>query len=94
MTGGTVDLGGGSDTLILGDFANTLTVDNVETMTGNGSADTVTLGTAVTGSVDLGAGSDTLRMSDAGNTLTVSNVESVRAQAKITARTLARGEIV
>jgi len=43
VTSGTIDLLAGTDTLTLGNFANTLTVANIETVVGNSSADIVTL---------------------------------------------------
>ena len=52
------DLGAGADTLTFGNFVNTATLSNVETITGGTSNDTITLGTALTTSmqVDLGNG--------------------------------------
>jgi hypothetical protein len=40
---GVVNLGAGTDELVLGDFANTVTVSNVETLTGGTSSDVVVL---------------------------------------------------
>ena len=64
--------------LTFGNFANSATVANTETVTGGSGADTVTLGTAlVNGSVDLGAGNDTLQLSNFTNRVSVANTETV-----------------
>ncbi|MBP0651831.1 hypothetical protein J8J40_32700, partial [Mycobacterium tuberculosis] len=49
VTGSTIDLGGGLDSLTLGAFNNTLTILNVETINAGVSSDVVTLGNAITG---------------------------------------------
>lgn len=47
--------------MVLANTANTVTLTNVEGITGGTSTDIVTLGTAYTsGSIDLGSGADTL----------------------------------
>lgn len=49
VTSGSYNLGSGLDTITLGNFANSLTVSNVETITGGTlSSDVVTRGSAVT----------------------------------------------
>ncbi|WP_376089882.1 M10 family metallopeptidase C-terminal domain-containing protein [Roseomonas sp. CCTCC AB2023176] len=80
VTGATIDLLGGGDTLTLSSAgANTLTVSNVETIIGGGYADTVTLATPlVGGTIALGAGADRLALSSTGgNDVSVSSVETV-----------------
>ena len=74
-----IDLAGGSDTLTLGNFANSATVANVETITGGTGADSITLGTALTTAmaVDLGAGADKLTLANLANTGTVRDVETL-----------------
>ena len=66
----SIDLGAGNDTLTLGNFANSATVSNVETLTGGTGADTVTLATALTTamSVDLGTGANKLTLAAAAAT--------------------------
>ncbi len=55
----SIDLGAGSNKLTLGNFANTGTVTNVNTLVGGTGADTITLATAVSnGSINLGSGAD------------------------------------
>ena len=58
----TIDLGAGADKLTLGNFTNTGTITNVETVIGGTVADTITLGAVLiaSGSIDLGAGADSL----------------------------------
>jgi Ca2+-binding RTX toxin-like protein len=74
-----VDLGAGTDRLTLGNFANTATIANVETIVGGSLADLVTLTSALTSacSINLGAGADTLRLANLTNTGTISNVETI-----------------
>jgi Ca2+-binding RTX toxin-like protein len=74
----SVDLGGNSDSLTLGNFTNTGTLSNVESVLGNGGSDTITLSTqAVNATIDLAGGSDTLKFGNHVNTAFVSNVESI-----------------
>ncbi len=56
-----------------------MTVSNVETIAGSGSADNVTLGSALTSAVqiDLGAGNDKLFLGNFANTGSASNVETI-----------------
>ena len=64
----SVDLGTGNNKLTLGNFANTGSVSNINTLIGGTGADTITLGTALaSGSVDLGAGSDKLTLANGTN---------------------------
>ncbi|HUA52566.1 MAG TPA: FecR domain-containing protein, partial [Candidatus Sulfotelmatobacter sp.] len=79
ITGGTIDLGGGTDTLTLANGANSANVANVESILGGTGNDTVVLTTAlVGGTIDLGAGTDTLTLSSAGaNSVQVAHVESI-----------------
>ena len=64
IAAGTINLGTGNDTLTLSSAgANTLTVSNVETLTGGTQIDKITLGAAQAGgTIDLGAGADTLTL--------------------------------
>ncbi|MEJ5230704.1 MAG: type I secretion C-terminal target domain-containing protein, partial [Geminicoccaceae bacterium] len=77
LTGGLVDLGGGSDSLTLASGGGTLTVANVETLVGGAGADVVTLGTKITGgTIDLAGGDDVLTLAT-GGTVTATNIETV-----------------
>jgi len=71
------DLGSGTDTLVL-DSASTLTVRNVEHITGSSDVDTITVA-AGNSTIDGGSGSDTVVFGNAsgGQMLHVHNVESV-----------------
>jgi Ca2+-binding RTX toxin-like protein len=92
VNGATVDLGAGADRLVLSSAGpNTLSVANVERITGGSAADTVTLTTqAKSAIVDLGGGADRLVLSSTGNnTVTVSNVETITGGAMIDAVTFA-----
>ncbi len=64
---------------MLGAFLNTVTVTNVETLTGGATNDVVTLGAQIQGGVyDLGAGLDKLILEgSSNNTLTVANAETI-----------------
>ncbi|WP_376087645.1 M10 family metallopeptidase C-terminal domain-containing protein [Roseomonas sp. CCTCC AB2023176] len=80
VSGGTVNLLGGNDRLVLSSAGpNTLTVLNTETIMGGGSGDTITLSAALTGgSVNLGAAMDKLVLSSNGpNDVTTFSVELV-----------------
>ncbi len=88
----SIDLGGGSDTLTLGNFVNKLSVANVETVIGGSGYDTVTLSTALGSamSIDLGAGNNALTLAaGGGNTGTVSNVASLVGSSGVDAITYA-----
>ncbi|MFN8702158.1 MAG: calcium-binding protein, partial [Rhodospirillales bacterium] len=60
FTTGAIDLGDGNDRLILGNFANTVTVTNVETVTGGTSADNLTITGSAGARLDGKEGNDTL----------------------------------
>ncbi|MBT8003717.1 MAG: calcium-binding protein, partial [Rhodospirillales bacterium] len=79
--GSTIDLGAGTDSLVLSSLANNiLEVANVDSLTGGTGNDTITSSTSFeTGDVvNLGAGTaDTLILSAGGNTVTVNNTETV-----------------
>ncbi|NTW37481.1 MAG: hypothetical protein HGB17_15475, partial [Syntrophobacteraceae bacterium] len=79
QTSGTINLNAGADTLILSSAGNnTLTLSNVETVTGGSLDDQITLASAVTaGVVTLGAGTDTLTLANGTNSVTVSNAETI-----------------
>ena len=83
IANGSVDLGGGADTLTFGNFANTATVANTETITGGSANDTLTLaGAALTTAmaVDLAAGANKLSLANLANTGSVSNVQTLTLQ--------------
>ena len=75
----SVNLGGGSDTLTFGNFANIATVSNTQTITGGTGNDMITLGNALTTSmqVDLGARRQQTTLANVANTGTVSNVNTL-----------------
>ena len=75
----TVDGGGGTDSLTLsGGGANTVTVSNVESITGGTNDDAVTLATAVTSAaINLGGGTDSLTLADGDNIASVTDVETI-----------------
>jgi Ca2+-binding RTX toxin-like protein len=75
----SIDLGAGSDVLTLGNFANSATISNAETIIGGTGADTVTLGSPLTTamSVDLGGGANKLTLANGGSTGTASNVQTL-----------------
>ena len=79
IAAGTINLGTGTDTLTLSSAgANTLTVSNVETLTGGTQVDKITLGAAQAGgTIDLGAGADTLTLAAGTNSVTISNTETI-----------------
>ncbi|MFL1463411.1 beta strand repeat-containing protein [Roseococcus sp. DSY-14] len=79
IAGGSVDLGGGNDVLRLANGANTLTVRNVEALTGGSGADDVTVAASGSGAVfDLGAGADVLRLAHGGYlSVLVANAEAI-----------------
>ncbi|MGO4840417.1 hypothetical protein AB4144_50035, partial [Rhizobiaceae sp. 2RAB30] len=66
VSGVTIDLGGGTDSIIFAKGSNTATISNVETIRGNTGADTITLGTTLTSGkhIDLGAGDDMITLSN------------------------------
>jgi len=78
-TNASIDLGGGGDTLTFGNFSNSATVANTQTITGGTGNETITLATALTTamSVDLGGGANKLTLADGGNTGSVSNVNTL-----------------
>jgi Ca2+-binding RTX toxin-like protein len=77
------DLGAGNDTVVLDVFGSptiNLGLNNVESVTSTGGAETVNMMNAINGtSIDLGAGFDTLNLGNGDNTVTVSNVEAINA---------------
>jgi VCBS repeat-containing protein len=88
---GSINLGAGTDTLLLSSAGNNkLTVSNTETITGGTLNDAITLGAAqASGAIDLDAGIDSLRLSSAGNnTLTVTGTETITGGSKNDAITL------
>jgi hypothetical protein len=78
VTSGSIDLAAGTDRLTLGNFANTLTISNVETITGGISADHCDAGDSV--QRDGGSGlvrATRLTLGDFANTVTVLNIQTV-----------------
>jgi hypothetical protein len=64
--------------LNLANVANTGTVTNVETITGNAAADVITMGAAVTaGVINLAAGTDSVIFGKFTNSATISNTETI-----------------
>ncbi len=91
-TSDSVNLGSGADKLTLGDFGNTGSIANVETLIGGSDADIITFLSQISkGSVDLGDGSDTLTLSSAANNATISNVETLIGGNNADTITLERG---
>ncbi len=69
LTSGTVDLGGGNDTLVLSVGGNTLSVANIEIITGSAGGDKITnIGTSAT-SFSGGTGNDTYTAGSGGDTI-------------------------
>jgi hypothetical protein len=76
----TVNGGADSDTLTFGAFAQTVTVIDVESITGNTLADNVTIAntSVTTVTIDLGTGTDTVTVSHTfGGTIAASGVETL-----------------
>ena len=62
--------------IVLG--TNSYTFSAIDTLTGSGNADAVTLtGGLTSASIDLAAGNDTLTLANATNSATVANVETI-----------------
>jgi Ca2+-binding RTX toxin-like protein len=77
-TGMSIDLGGGVDTLNLGNFTNSGSISNVESLLGNSGDDTITYATQATNvTIDLAGGSDTIKLGNFVNTASISNVETI-----------------
>ncbi|MBP0651975.1 hypothetical protein J8J40_33430, partial [Mycobacterium tuberculosis] len=73
-TAGGINFGAGNDTLGFTAAGGTVSVSNVETVTGAGGTDVAQLTTQATAlTVDMGAGDDKLVLGDFVNTATVSN---------------------
>jgi len=78
VSGLTVNLQQGSNTLNLAAGTNSLTTYNIQTINGSGSSDSLTLQNSNYGvTIDLGAGTDTLTLADGSNDVTVRNIENV-----------------
>ena len=78
VSGVTINLLAGNNTLNLAAGDNMVTADNIQAINGTASDDTLTLQAQINGStVDLGAGTDTLRLADGFNSVTVNNIENV-----------------
>jgi len=75
---GLVDGGGGTDTVVLANGGVTVSLSNVEALTGGTGNDTITLGSVKTsGTINLNAGTDALILANGTNTFTASNVETI-----------------
>ena len=62
----------------LGNNANVVTFNTVDTLNGGTSTDTIQFtGTLSNSAIDLGTGADTLTLANGSNTVTVSNVETL-----------------
>jgi VCBS repeat-containing protein len=78
VTGVTINLQEGNNTLNLAAGTNALTVYNIQTINGSGSSDSLTVQNSNYGvTIDLGAGTDTLTLADGSNGVTVKNIENV-----------------
>ena len=77
VSGLTVNLQQGNNTLNLAAGANALTAYNVQTINGTGQDDSLTLQNQAGLAVDLGGGTDMLTLADGFNGVTVNNVENV-----------------
>jgi trimeric autotransporter adhesin len=78
--GATVIGGAGADTISLGNFANTLTISDVDgiAITGGTGIDALTFTAAVTATTVVGgAGADTIALGNFANTLTISDVDGI-----------------
>jgi Ca2+-binding RTX toxin-like protein len=87
----TVDLGAGSDTLVLSSAgANRISLKNVETVIGGSQDDDVTLLTPLSGgTIDLGGGNDKLTLAWNGpNSVSVANAETIIGGAGVDVVTL------
>src|ERR1700716_2153199 len=78
VTGVTINLQQGNNTLNLAAGANTITAFNIQTINGSASSDSLTLQNSNFGTmIDLGAGTDTLTLSNNSNDVAVKNIENV-----------------
>ena len=77
VSGVTVNLQQGDNTLNLAAGTNSITTFNVEHINGSASDDSLNLQNQIFSSIDLGAGDDTLTLADGFNNVTVNNVEHV-----------------
>jgi VCBS repeat-containing protein len=77
VSGVTVNLQSGDNTLNLAAGANALATYNVEHINGTSSDDALTMQNAYYGNVDLGGGNDTLTLSNDFNSIIVYNTENV-----------------
>ncbi|MEJ0069226.1 MAG: hypothetical protein WDO24_11435 [Pseudomonadota bacterium] len=68
ISNGTIDLGGGTDSLVLSGLNNTFSVTNAEAITGSGASnDSITLTGITSVSLSDGGGNDTLMDTGSGN---------------------------
>ena len=75
---GSINLGDGTDTLTFGDFTNTATVSDVESIIGGSAARYHdVLARSRPRQIDLDDGNDTLTLGNFANTVTVVNVETI-----------------
>jgi hypothetical protein len=78
VDGVNINLGEGTNALGLAAGSNTLSVYNVQTITGTASVDSLTLQNQVNGvSINLGDAVDSLTLANGFNSVTVSNVENI-----------------
>jgi hypothetical protein len=74
----SIDLGAGSNKLVLANGGNSGSISNVGTLVGGSGNDSITFKTAVVnGSVDLGGGTNTLTLANGTNSVTVANTQTV-----------------
>ncbi len=78
ITAGVINLGTGTDAITFANAVNSATVSNVETITGNADADTITIGAALTSAtINLAGATDSLTLGNFANTATISNTETL-----------------
>ncbi|SDM85099.1 VCBS domain-containing protein [Afipia sp. GAS231] len=78
VSGITINLQQGNNTLDLAAGTNSLTAYNVQTINGSASDDTLTLQNQIfSTTIDLGGGNNSLNLADGGNNVTVANVANV-----------------
>lgn len=72
-------MGAGNDRLVMGDFTNSLTVANLETLVGGTDVDIVVLSSAATAgmTINLGGGNDSLTLDGSGGTVSLTGVGTV-----------------
>ena len=74
----TISDSDGSDSIVLADGGQTITTSGIETITGGGGNDTITLGAAQgSGTIDGGSGSDQITFANGTNSVLLQNMETI-----------------